>query len=283
MVDDILAAFLALSSLNWAGQVINTHAIPNFGVADASWTAPTFKPNPEGPPQPGDKGGGADAIWVGLGGMNGLKYSGNLCQAGELAVEGANGQVTQYLIAEDYPNPSVTSSFTINPGDHITALVGYIGSIPTATVWDSTTGESLSIPCFPPTGGGWDSAEWVLEAPLFTLPDGAHEYQPVLEPNPAQDGVFMWQLLSLGISPGHGWPSGLLAQPPSGWLPNWQSMIQPMNMVWPLFGGSVTQVVASGIVPGPNNLGPDTATITWTPTPYSYPPQQLPLRSTVGG
>jgi len=279
-----LSLISPISSLNWAGQVVNTPGNANFGVIAATWVEPAFKPNPNGPPEPGDVGGGADAIWVGLGGMNGLKYSGNLCQAGTLDVEAESGQILEYLVAEDYPKPAMLSSFTISPGDTIMALVGYLGGIPAAMVTDLTTGQSLAIGCSLPTGGGWDSAEWVMEAPTFV--EGPHAYlEPVLEPNPQNDGVFAWQSMSLGLSPGHGWPAWLAAQAPSVWMPNWQTFMQPMNMVWPLpiAGESTTQLVGSPVQADWNGLGPDTATITWQPTPYSYRPIVRMIGSLLGG
>ncbi len=141
-------------SSNWSG-----YAVPGSSVSyvAGSWVVPTVSP----------KTNGYSAVWVGIDGYN----SSTVEQIGT-GEDVVNGQVSYYAWYEMYPAGSVTitpainagNSFTVNPGDKITASVAYVGGSFVLTIKDTTESETFTK-TLTATGAAMSSAEWVVEAP----------------------------------------------------------------------------------------------------------------------
>jgi hypothetical protein len=129
-----------------------------YTSVSASWTEPT-----------GTCSGSAkySSFWVGLDGYN----SSSVEQTGS-EVDCSGSRARYYAWYEMYPNPSVSYSNTVRPGDHFNASVTYTGSnhfslfIQDSTQgWSHTTTGTLA-------GAPRSSAEVIVEAPCCTASGG---------------------------------------------------------------------------------------------------------------
>ena len=142
-------------STNWSGYAATTGT---YTSVSASWTEPT-----------GTCSGSAkySSFWVGLDGYS----SGSVEQTGS-EVDCSGSRARYYAWYEMYPNPSVSYSNTVRPGDHFNASVTYTGSnhfslfIQDSTRgWSHTTTGTLA-------GAPRSSAEVIVEAPCCTAGGG---------------------------------------------------------------------------------------------------------------
>src|SRR5579862_5396945 len=143
------------TSTNWSGYAATTGT---YTSVSASWTEPT-----------GTCSGSAkySSFWVGLDGYN----SNSVEQTGS-EVDCSGSRAVYYAWYEMYPNPSVSYSNTVWPGDHFNASVTYTGSnhfslfIQDSTRgWSHTTTGTLA-------GAPRSSAEVIVEAPCCTASGG---------------------------------------------------------------------------------------------------------------
>jgi len=142
-------------SSNWSGYAATTGT---YTSVSASWTEPT-----------GTCSGSAkySSFWVGLDGYN----SGSVEQTGS-EVDCSGSTPLYYAWYEMYPNPSVSYSNRVRPGDHFNSSVTYTGSNhfslfiqDTTQGWSHTTTGTLA-------GAPRSSAEVIVEAPCCTSSGG---------------------------------------------------------------------------------------------------------------
>jgi Peptidase A4 family len=145
----------AATSTNWSGYAATTGT---YTSVSASWTEPT-----------GTCSGSAkySSFWVGLDGYN----SSSVEQTGS-EVDCSGSRAQYYAWYEMYPNPSVSYSNTVRPGDHFNASVTYTGSNhfslfiqDTTQNWSHTTTGTLA-------NAPRSSAEVIIEAPCCTASGG---------------------------------------------------------------------------------------------------------------
>jgi hypothetical protein len=142
-------------STNWSGYAATTGT---YTSVSASWTEPT-----------GTCSGSAkySSFWVGLDG-----YSSSSVEQTGSEVDCSGSRAVYYAWYEMYPNPSVSYSNTVRPGDHFNASVTYTGSnhfslkiADTTQGWSHThTGTLARAPR--------SSAEVIVEAPCCTASGG---------------------------------------------------------------------------------------------------------------
>jgi hypothetical protein len=142
-------------STNWSGYAATTGS---YTSVSASWTEPT-----------GTCSGSAaySSFWVGLDGYT----SSSVEQTGS-EVDCSGSKAVYYAWFEMYPNPSVSYTNKVRPGDHFSASVSYTGSdnfslfIKDSTAgWSHTTTGTLA-------GASRSSAEVIVEAPCCTASGG---------------------------------------------------------------------------------------------------------------
>lgn len=135
-------------SRNWAGY---TTTNGKFTGVSGTWTIPTITST---------NSPGADATWVGVGGV----HTEDLIQAGTQATVEASGEVTYNTFYEVLPDPSQPLSLTVKPRDSVTVtLVKGNNNVWEVTLKNNTTGESTSLSL--PYNSSLSSAEWIEEAP----------------------------------------------------------------------------------------------------------------------
>jgi len=144
--DTTTPARVSDTSSNWSGYVATGGT---FTSVTGTWIVP----------QVGATTTGADATWVGIGGVSGT----DLIQAGTQATV-AGGSVSYEAWIEMLPDSSRTVSLSVAPGDSVTV-----------TITEQTTGEWLIVMVNNTTTSSYQrtvrysssrtSAEWVQEAP----------------------------------------------------------------------------------------------------------------------
>jgi hypothetical protein len=138
------------TALNWAGYVSDGGT---YTTVAGSWVVPTVT---------GTSGNGADATWIGIGGVS----SHDLIQAGTEAVPDSSGGIDYQAWYELLPAGSVTVPLTVHAGDSITANItqgsGASGTW-LITITDTTTGKSYSKTVR--YTSSLSSAEWIEEMP----------------------------------------------------------------------------------------------------------------------
>ncbi len=142
-------------STNWSGYAATTGT---YTSVSASWTEPTGTCS---------RGSQYSSFWVGLDGYS----SGSVEQTGS-EVDCSGSRPQYYAWYEMYPNPSVSYSNTVRPGDQFHASVTYTGgSNFSLFIQDSTQGWSHTT-----TGtlanAARSSAEVIVEAPCCTASGG---------------------------------------------------------------------------------------------------------------
>ncbi len=138
------------ASENWAGYVAQNN---NFSAVSGNWIEPAAKCT---------SGEGYSAFWVGLGGATG--QSDALEQVGTQSDCSSNGQTDYYAWYELVPAAPVRLSLAVSPGDHLGGKVAVNGTQVTLTIWNDTTGKSVST-TRQTSNIDTSSAEWIAEAP----------------------------------------------------------------------------------------------------------------------
>jgi len=136
------------TSTNWSGYAAGGGT---YTAVSGTWTVP----------QPEAAGTfGADATWVGIGGLS----SRDLIQAGTQAVNSPSGHVTYEAWIETLPQAAQQVPLVVNPGDKVTVSLKLLSD----TTWsislaDTTTGQNYQTTVqYTSTRS---SAEWIEEAP----------------------------------------------------------------------------------------------------------------------
>ena len=135
-------------SSNWAGYAATGGT---FTAVSATWQVPAFAANSPA---------GADAIWVGVGGVHGN----DLIQAGTQETVSGHGTTSYQAWVETLPQASRPVPLAINAGDSVSVSLQEQtdGSWLIAFV-NNTSGKSYQLTT--PYGSSRSSAEWVVEAP----------------------------------------------------------------------------------------------------------------------
>ena len=140
------AALLSRSS-NWSGYAATGGT---YTSVTGSWIVPTVTSTSIG----------ADATWVGIGGLSGR----DLIQAGTQAMVSADGTVEYSAWTEMLPQTSHTVPLAVRAGDAVTAtLTQKSGNSWVITINNDTTKENYSVTVQYSSSNS--SAEWVQEAP----------------------------------------------------------------------------------------------------------------------
>src|SRR2546423_3380129 len=139
-------AAVTSSSSNWSGYAASGG---NFTSVTATWTVPTVSANATG----------ADATWVGIGGLT----SRDLIQAGTQAmVDGSGVAYTSWI--EMLPQSSREVPLSVSAGDSVTvSITQQSGNDWLIAMKNSTTGGTYNVTVQYSSSNS--SAEWVQEAP----------------------------------------------------------------------------------------------------------------------
>ena len=138
-------------SRNWAGYAATGG---KFTSVSGTWSVPTITDTSVT---------GADATWVGIGGVR----SDDLIQAGTQAIVDPWGRVSYSAFYETLPDASVSLGLSIHSGDSITiAITQQGGNKWRLRVQNTTTGEINIVNTYYPSS--FSSAEWIEEAPTGT-------------------------------------------------------------------------------------------------------------------
>ena len=140
-------ASVTSSSSNWSGYVASGGT---FTSVTATWAVPTVSPNASG----------ADATWVGIGGLQ----TRDLIQAGTQAMVDGSGTVEYSSWIEMLPASSRNVPLSVTAGDSVTVTI----TQKTATDWliamkNNTSGDTYNVTV--QYNSSNSSAEWVQEAP----------------------------------------------------------------------------------------------------------------------
>ncbi len=147
----------ANQSRNWAGYAASGGP---FTTVSGSWTVPQV--NVSG------TAGGADATWVGIGGV----VTHDLIQAGTQATVFGPGQVEYSAWMETLPDPSQTVPLVVSPGDMVNVSITQQAGV----TWQISIVNQTTSQRFQTTvqyQSSLSSVEWIEEAPA-TGGGGAH-------------------------------------------------------------------------------------------------------------
>jgi hypothetical protein len=140
-------ATVTSSSSNWSGYAANGGT---FTSVTATWTVPTVAATSTG----------ADATWVGIGGLT----SRDLIQAGTQAMVDGSGTVEYSAWIEMLPQSSRTVPLSVTSGDSVTVTITQqTGNDWLIAMKNNTTGGTYNITVQYSSSNS--SAEWVQEAP----------------------------------------------------------------------------------------------------------------------
>jgi hypothetical protein len=140
-------ATVTSSSSNWSGYAASGGT---FTSVTGSWTVPTVAAT----------SAGADATWVGIGGLT----SSDLIQAGTQAMVDGSGTVEYSAWIEMLPASSRTIPLTVTAGDSVTVTITQqSGNDWLIAMKNNTTGGTYNITVQYSSSNS--SAEWVQEAP----------------------------------------------------------------------------------------------------------------------
>jgi hypothetical protein len=135
-------------SRNWAGYAATGGT---FTGVSGTWNVPEFAP---------DSPAGADAIWVGIGGVRGT----DLIQAGTQETVSGRGSTQYQAWVETLPQASRPVPLSISAGDSISvSLQEQVGGVWLITFANNTSGKSYQVTI--QYASSRSSAEWVVEAP----------------------------------------------------------------------------------------------------------------------
>ena len=137
-------------SQNWSGYAATGGT---YTAVNGTWTVPQFSP---------DSPAGADATWVGIGGVN----TRDLIQAGTQQTVSGSGSTQYQAWVETLPQASHPVPLTINPGDSVSIAITQ--SPQAQDQWqvsftNNTTGQTYQVT--ENYHSSMSSAEWIEEAP----------------------------------------------------------------------------------------------------------------------
>jgi Peptidase A4 family len=137
-------------SQNWSGYAATGGT---YTAVNGTWTVPQFAP---------DSPAGADATWVGIGGVN----TRDLIQAGTQQTVSGSGSTQYQAWVETLPRASHPVPLAVNPGDSISVSISQ--SDRGQDQWDvsysnNTTGQTYHVT--EQYTSSLSSAEWIEEAP----------------------------------------------------------------------------------------------------------------------
>ena len=137
-------------SQNWSGYAATDGT---YTAVSGTWTVPQFAP---------DSPAGADATWVGIGGVN----TRDLIQAGTQQTVSGNGSTQYQAWVETLPQASHPVQLTVSPGDSVSVSITQDPN--NQTLWtvafvNNTTGQTLNVTEH--YSSSLSSAEWIEEAP----------------------------------------------------------------------------------------------------------------------
>ena len=137
-------------SQNWSGYAATGGT---YTAVSGSWTVPQFAPSSQA---------GADATWVGIGGVN----TRDLIQAGTQQTVSGSGSTQYQAWVETLPQASHPVPLTVNPGDSVS--VSITQSPQAQDQWqvaftNNTTGQTYQVT--ENYSSSLSSAEWIEEAP----------------------------------------------------------------------------------------------------------------------
>lgn len=144
------------TSQNWAGYAVETSLTSpqNNAVSDVkgTWVVPSVSAS--------SATNSYSSVWVGIDG-----YLDNTVEQIGTEQDWYNGAARYYAWVEMYPKLPSRISYTVSPGDIMTAEVKYTGNNQfVLTLKDTTTGKSYSTTQKAPRAQR-QSAEWIVEAP----------------------------------------------------------------------------------------------------------------------
>jgi len=135
-------------SRNWAGYAATGGT---FTSVSATWNVPEFAP---------DSPAGADAIWVGIGGVRGN----DLIQAGTQETVSGHDSTEYQAWIETLPQASRPVPLAVNAGDSISvSLQEQVGDDWLIAFVNNTSGKTYQLTMH--YASARSSAEWVVEAP----------------------------------------------------------------------------------------------------------------------
>ncbi len=136
------------TSSNWSGYAATGGS---YTGVSGTWSVPQFAPTSPA---------GADATWVGIGGVT----SHDLIQAGTQETVSGSGQTQYQAWVETLPQASHPVPLTVRPGDVVTVAISQQGPDQWLIAFtNGTTGQTLQVTEH--YASTQSSAEWVEEAP----------------------------------------------------------------------------------------------------------------------
>jgi len=142
----------ANQSRNWAGYAATGGS---YTAVSGTWTVPQVDTS--------GSAGGADATWVGIGGV----VTHDLIQAGTDATVLGPGQVRYSAWVETLPQPSQPVPLSVTPGDVISVAITQV----TSGTWQISMDNQTTAQHYQTTvqyQSSLSSAEWIEEAPATT-------------------------------------------------------------------------------------------------------------------
>jgi hypothetical protein len=138
------------TSQNWSGYSATGGT---FTAVSGTWTVPQFAP---------DSPAGADAAWVGIGGVN----TRDLIQAGTQQTVSGTGSTQYQAWVETLPQASHPVPLAVHSGDSVTVSINLVPN--TQNQWliafkNNTTGQTYQVN--ETYASSMSSAEWIQEAP----------------------------------------------------------------------------------------------------------------------
>ena len=137
-------------SQNWSGYAATGGT---YTAVDGTWTVPQFAP---------DSPAGADATWVGIGGVN----TRDLIQAGTQQTVSGSGSTQYQAWVETLPQASHPVPLTVNPGDSVSIAITQSPQAQdqwSVSFTNNTTGQTYQVTEH--YQSSLSSAEWIEEAP----------------------------------------------------------------------------------------------------------------------
>ncbi|MGH2490342.1 MAG: G1 family glutamic endopeptidase [Candidatus Limnocylindria bacterium] len=173
------------TSSNWSGYVANGGT---YTSVTGTWIVPTVSAT----------SAGADATWVGIGGVTGT----DLIQAGTQATVTGSGAVTYEAWTEILPDYSRTAPLQVSPGDSVTVTITEQSSgLWLIVMQNNTTSDSYEKTLR--YNSSRSSAEWIQEAPSTDrgkVPLDDFGTVRFLDGSAVRDGVSL-DLSALGATP----------------------------------------------------------------------------------
>ena len=142
------------ASSNWSGYALSSKTSGTYSSITGSWVVPSVSPS---------NGSTYSSNWIGIDGFN----NSSLIQTGTEQDYSSSGGAQYYAWWEILPAAeTVISSFTVQPGDNMSASVVNDGNGKwTITLTDNTENETFTTT--QAYSGPAQSAEWIEEAPTI--------------------------------------------------------------------------------------------------------------------